>query len=125
MAFLERLKPCGGRDMVELVYSVPKIQLCVDGVVDRNKTDERADWLYLVVDYAARSAWIEAGTPLFFAPEAEDGAGSVWKISNDFQDLDIDYFLMGLEHILYKEISRPGSEFDNIELYCKRVDRSN
>jgi hypothetical protein len=29
--------------MVELVYGVPKIQLCVDGIVDGNETDEKAD----------------------------------------------------------------------------------
>ena len=107
--------------MVELVYSAPKVKLCVDEVVDRNKADAKADCLFLVVDYAARHSWVEVGTPLFFAPEAEDGAGSIWKISDDYLTFDIASFFTGLEHILYKEINRPGSEFNNIESYCRLV----
>lgn len=105
--------------MVELVYSAPKVKLWVDEVVDRNKAETKAGCISLVVDYAARHSWVEVGTPLFFAPEAEDGAGSIWKISGDYSTFDIASFFADLESILYKEIGRPGSEFNNIESYCK------
>jgi hypothetical protein len=48
------------------------------------------------------------GAPLSFAHEAEGGAGSMWKISYIYPNIDIASFFMGFGHILYKKVNRPG-----------------
>ncbi|MEG8016113.1 hypothetical protein [Sphingomonas sp. 22R3R2A-7] len=104
--------------MVELAYSAPELRLCVDDIVDRNTTIDRADQLYLVLDYAARRAWVELGTSQFYAPEAEDGAGNVWEIQADSLDFSVSIFFSGVGHVVIKELSRPGSSLNAIDRYC-------
>jgi len=104
--------------MVELAYSAPESRLCLDDVVDRNTTIDGADQLYLGLDYAARRAWVEIGTSQFYAPEAEDGAGNVWKIEADSPDFSVSIFFSGVGRVVIKELNRPGSSFDAIDRYC-------
>lgn len=105
--------------MVKLAYSAPKIELGVDGIVGRMAAGRVADRLYLVLDYAMRRAWIERGDSMFYAPEAEDGAGTYLKIHTRSLLIDVKVFFAGIESAVLLELKKPGSALCEIEEYCR------
>lgn len=112
-------RSCGDTDVVKLAYSAPLIQLGVDGIVGRMAPGRVADHLYLVLDYAMRRAWIEHGDSMFYAPEAEDGAGTYFKIHSRNLLTDARVFFAGIESAVLVELKRPGAAVFEIEEYCR------
>jgi hypothetical protein len=109
----------GDTDVVKLAYSAPEIQLGVDGIVSRMAAGRAADRLYLVLDYAMRRAWIERGDSMFYAPEAEDGAGTYFKIRSHNLLIDVKIFFAGIKSPVLVELKRPGAAVCEIEEYCR------
>jgi len=105
--------------LVVLAYSAPKVQLGVDGIVDRIGAERVGDRLYLVLDYATRRAWIERGDSSFYAPEAEDGAGTFFQLAGQDMPLNLKRFFAGVERTVSVELNRPGTRSLEIEEYCR------
>ena len=115
----DQTRPRGDMHLVDLVYSAPKVQLGVDGIVDRIGAGQVGDHLYLVLDYGTRRAWIERGDRSFYAPEAEDGAGTFFQLVDQDMPLNLRRFFAGIERTVSVELNRPGTRFLEIEEYCR------
>jgi len=107
--------------LVKLAYSAPKVQLGVDSILDRIGAGRVADRLYLVLDYSTRRAWIECGDSMFYAPEAEDGAGTFFRILSRDLLLNPKDFVVGIEQTLLAELSSPGTLVPEIAEYCRSL----